>query len=134
MRLRATSFLHYKSAKLVIFEVAYLTELGAHLLQTQTQSCEAITLYSIYMRFCPRSRRRIEGVGIAPPFKTSTLIIYKWSAACPWRTASRVTVPGTHWKSGWVGFRGGLDTTGSIYTSCFCRESNPNTPVVQPTL
>jgi hypothetical protein len=40
--------------------------------------------------------------------------------------------PGTHWTGGWVGPRAGLDIEDGGKILCLCRESNPDSPVVQP--
>jgi hypothetical protein len=44
---------------------------------------------SVFKWFNTGQRRRMEGVGIAPLFKTSTLIVDEWSATCSWRSASQ---------------------------------------------
>jgi hypothetical protein len=39
--------------------------------------------------------------------------------------------PGTNCTGGWVGLRAGLDTEDREKSSCLCRGSNPDRPVVQ---
>jgi hypothetical protein len=40
--------------------------------------------------------------------------------------------PAAHCTGGWVGFRAGLDTEARGKILCYCRGSNPDSPVVQP--
>jgi hypothetical protein len=45
----------------------------------------------------------------------------------PWKI-----LPGTHCIDGWVGPRAGLDVTAKTKISYPCRESNPNSWIIQP--
>jgi hypothetical protein len=64
---------------------------------------------------------------------TSALDGGKWSASRPSRFTLGEISPGTHWIGGWVGPRAVLDAVVKRKIPNPRRESNPKTPIVQPT-
>jgi hypothetical protein len=70
--------------------------------------------------------RRGKG-GIAPTRSWPGTRWGEWSASCP----GSALPPGTHCAGGRVGPRAGLDIEVRGKSSCFCRGSNLNRPVVQ---
>jgi hypothetical protein len=76
--------------------------------------------------------RRMRSGGIAPPYLTSALDGGESSASRPGRFTSWKTPSGTHWIGGWVGPRAGWTLWRRQKISCPCRESNPDSSVIQP--
>jgi hypothetical protein len=66
-------------------------------------------------------------------FFTSTLVGGQWSASCPSRFTPGRRAPGTHWNSGTVDSRIGLDDV-ERREILRCQEWNPGSPVRSPLL
>jgi hypothetical protein len=64
---------------------------------------------------------------------TSALDGGEWSSSRPVRFTPRERAPGTHWIGGWVGPRAVLDAVVKRKISSLHWQSNPRTPIVQPT-
>jgi hypothetical protein len=54
------------------------------------------------------------------------------SASRPGHVTLGKRIPCTHWTSGWIESKAGLDATEDRNVSCFCRKSNLYSSAVQP--
>jgi hypothetical protein len=65
---------------------------------------------------------------MVPPFFTSALDAGEWSASRPGRFIPGERAPSTHWITGWMGPRAGLDAVEKKGISFSCQKSNPGRP------